>query len=147
MRLQWVSTRFISVQNVSYYYILWNRNAHFFFFFFFFFFFCLTRFLENNTENVCFSGNDVFFLKITLRLKNVPMKDLAGLFALVSIFAPHPLHPPPHPHTHIPSHNIHFNLNPCPAESRYTLPLQTVQVQISWLLNSICEFVSTIWIK
>ena len=26
-------------------------------------------------------------------------------------------------------------LNPCPAEPRYTLPLQTVEVQISWLLK------------
>ena len=26
-------------------------------------------------------------------------------------------------------------LNPCPAEPGYTLPLQTVQIQISWLLK------------
>ena len=25
--------------------------------------------------------------------------------------------------------------NPCPAEPGYTLPLQTVQIQISWLLK------------
>ena len=49
-------------------------------------------------------------------------------------------------------------LNPCPAEPGYTLPLQTVKIQISWLLwsqliwictvcHSECEFISTIWIK
>ena len=27
------------------------------------------------------------------------------------------------------------SLNPCPADSRYTLPLETVQIQISWLLK------------
>ena len=26
-------------------------------------------------------------------------------------------------------------VNPCPAEPRYVLPLQTVQIQISWLLK------------
>ena len=26
-------------------------------------------------------------------------------------------------------------INPCPAEPRYTLPLQTVLIQISWLLK------------
>ena len=26
-------------------------------------------------------------------------------------------------------------VNPCPAEPGYTLPLQTVQIQISWLLQ------------
>ena len=30
---------------------------------------------------------------------------------------------------------ILFLLNPCPAEPGYTLPLQTVQIQISWLLQ------------
>ena len=47
-----------------------------------------------------------------------------------------------------------YVLNPCPAESGYTLPLQTVQIQISRLLiwictvcHSVCEFISTIWIK
>ena len=29
---------------------------------------------------------------------------------------------------------ILLQFNPCPAEPRYTLPLQTVQIQISWLL-------------
>ena len=28
-----------------------------------------------------------------------------------------------------------FIFNPCPAEPRYTLPLQTVQIRISWLLK------------
>ena len=51
-------------------------------------------------------------------------------------------------------------LNPCPAEPGYTLPLQTVQIQISWLLkkqidlnlhclpcHSVYELMSTILIK
>ena len=29
----------------------------------------------------------------------------------------------------------HISINPCPAEPRYTLPLQTVKIQISWLLK------------
>ena len=55
-------------------------------------------------------------------------------------------------------HKMMLNtLNPSPAEPRYVLPLQTVQIQISWLLPtdldlhcltlSMCEFISTIWIK
>ena len=46
------------------------------------------------------------------------------------------------------------NLNTYPAEPSCTLPLQTVWIQISWLLIQICtvcclvsEFISTIWIK
>ena len=49
-------------------------------------------------------------------------------------------------------------LNPCPAEPRYTLPLQTVQIQISWLLKKPTDLdlhcllfsiwlISTTWIK
>ena len=30
---------------------------------------------------------------------------------------------------------VMFYLNPCPAEPRYVLPMQTVQIQISWLLK------------
>ena len=31
--------------------------------------------------------------------------------------------------------HLPLNFNPCPAEPGYTLPLQTVQIQISWLLK------------
>ena len=31
------------------------------------------------------------------------------------------------------THNKPTEINSCPAEPRYTLPLQTVQIQISWL--------------
>ena len=34
--------------------------------------------------------------------------------------------------------NTYNEVNPCPAEPRYTLPLQTVQIQISWQLIWIC---------
>ena len=49
-----------------------------------------------------------------------------------------------------------LQVNPSPAEPRYALPLQTVQIQISWLLqliwiwtvcHSVCEFVEKIRIK
>ena len=32
-------------------------------------------------------------------------------------------------------YKIYKGINPCPAEPGYTLPLQTVQIQISWLLK------------
>ena len=31
--------------------------------------------------------------------------------------------------------SIHLSVNPCPAEPWYALPLQTVKIQISWLLK------------
>ena len=33
------------------------------------------------------------------------------------------------------THNKPTEINSCPAEPGYTLPLQTVQIQISWLLK------------
>ena len=54
--------------------------------------------------------------------------------------------------------NMHEKLKPSPAEPWYTLPLQTVQIQMNWLLkkptdlictvcHSVCKFISTTWIK
>ena len=44
-----------------------------------------------------------------------------------------------------------IRVNPGPAEPRYALPLQTVKIQISWLLDlnylSISIIVSTTWIE
>ena len=50
------------------------------------------------------------------------------------------------------------DFNPGPAEPGYTLPLQTVKIQFSWLLRgqliwiytvclSVCKFIPTVWIK
>ena len=33
------------------------------------------------------------------------------------------------------AHIVCADINPSPAEPRFTLPLQTVQIQISWLLK------------
>ena len=53
-----------------------------------------------------------------------------------------------------------INVNPDPAEPGYTLPLQTVENQISWLqkkpadldwictvCHSLCDVISAVWIR
>ena len=34
------------------------------------------------------------------------------------------------------------SINPCPAEPRHTLPLQTVQIQISWLTLFVIKYLN-----
>ena len=117
-----------------------------FFFFFFFFFDSLIGIIRVIYSTLNSLGGVLLTNLVGIySIRCSPLLQLALIFCFCFVMLCHRLY-------------YKTNINPCPAEPGYNLPLQRAQIQISWLLKKPTdldlhclplgyEFIATIWIK